>query len=133
MVLLGPAVGPASAAGGTAAGTRPAADAGAGSGGAWGTAKDALRASRFNRPRAVASDGTHVWVANRTGNSVTELNAATSAVVKVIAGSSYGVQRAGCHLLRRHPRVGLLWVCGHRAEDRDRRPGKTDHRSPPVM
>jgi hypothetical protein len=41
---------------------------------------------------AVASDGTHVWVANAplTGKGwVTELNAATGALVKVLKGPSY--------------------------------------------
>jgi DNA-binding beta-propeller fold protein YncE len=33
---------------------------------------------------AVASDGTHVWVANYNGNSVTELLASTGALVRVI-------------------------------------------------
>ena len=41
----------------------------------------------FNDPNVVSSDGTHVWVGN--GNSVTELNAATGAFVKLITGSSY--------------------------------------------
>src|ERR1035441_2219247 len=36
----------------------------------------------FNNPDAVSSDGTHVWVANSAGNSVTELAAATGARVK---------------------------------------------------
>jgi DNA-binding beta-propeller fold protein YncE len=44
----------------------------------------------FNYPGAVSSDRTHVWVANYVGNSVTELAAATGALVKVISGSSYG-------------------------------------------
>jgi hypothetical protein len=57
---------------------------------------------QFNLPVGVASDGTHVWVANQPcvfnnvykcsnnlGNSVTELRASTGALVKVIKGSSY--------------------------------------------
>ena len=43
----------------------------------------------FRQPDAIASDGTHVWVANNDGNSVTELNASTGALVKVISGSRY--------------------------------------------
>jgi hypothetical protein len=35
-------------------------------------------------PTAVSSDGTDVWVANLNGNSVTELDASTGALVKVI-------------------------------------------------
>lgn len=42
----------------------------------------------FDSPNAVSSDGTHVWVANLDGNSVTELDALTGALVQVISGSS---------------------------------------------
>jgi hypothetical protein len=41
----------------------------------------------FNRPGAVSSDGTHVWVANSGSNSATELSASTGKRVKVISGS----------------------------------------------
>ena len=42
-------------------------------------------------PAAVSSDGTHVWVANSDGNTVTELDASTGAVVQTITvGSSPG-------------------------------------------
>jgi DNA-binding beta-propeller fold protein YncE len=44
----------------------------------------------FNRPYAISSDGTHVWVANYYDNSVTELAASTGALVKVWYGSSFG-------------------------------------------
>ena len=44
----------------------------------------------FDSPDAITSDGTHVWVANLYGNSVTELSASTGALVRVIRGSSYG-------------------------------------------
>ena len=43
----------------------------------------------FAYPYAVASDGTHVWVTNGDGDSVTELSASTGALVKVISGSAY--------------------------------------------
>src|SRR6266581_217839 len=43
----------------------------------------------FSSPAAIASDGTHVWVANYDGNSVTELSARTGRLVKVISGSRY--------------------------------------------
>jgi DNA-binding beta-propeller fold protein YncE len=46
--------------------------------------------STFNDPVAVSSDGTHVWVANKRGNSVTELGATTGALVQAIQGPSYG-------------------------------------------
>ncbi len=41
----------------------------------------------FSNPAAIASDDTHVWVAN--GDSVTELSATTGGLVKVISGSRY--------------------------------------------
>ena len=94
MMLLGPAMGVASAPR-AAAGTGLAAGTRAVSGGTWGSVEaGALRGPRvfgwgFETPQAVSSDGTHVWVAN-FGASVTELNAATGALVKVIKGSSYG-------------------------------------------
>jgi DNA-binding beta-propeller fold protein YncE len=34
----------------------------------------------------VSSDGTHVWVANYFGDTVTEMDAATGALVRVITG-----------------------------------------------
>jgi hypothetical protein len=44
----------------------------------------------FNTPIAVASDGTHVWVANDGGNSVTELNASNGSWVRTPSGGRYG-------------------------------------------
>jgi DNA-binding beta-propeller fold protein YncE len=44
----------------------------------------------FNGPIAVTSDGTHVWVANSSGNSVTELSASAGGLVRVIFGRRYG-------------------------------------------
>jgi hypothetical protein len=41
-------------------------------------------------PISDSSDGTHVWAANSFGSSVTELDAATGALVQVISGSSDG-------------------------------------------
>src|SRR5262249_47213400 len=41
-------------------------------------------------PGAVASDGRHVWVTNPGGDWVTELDAATGALVRVLKGNSYG-------------------------------------------
>jgi DNA-binding beta-propeller fold protein YncE len=40
----------------------------------------------FNQPDAVASDGTHVWVANFYANTLTELSAKTASLVQVISG-----------------------------------------------
>src|SRR5664280_2795626 len=45
----------------------------------------------FNEPGAITSDGTHVWVANSGGNSVTELNASNGLPVQVLSGGSYGL------------------------------------------
>jgi DNA-binding beta-propeller fold protein YncE len=44
----------------------------------------------FNAPNRVAADGTHVWVTNPPGNSVTELNASNGSPVQVLAGAGYG-------------------------------------------
>jgi DNA-binding beta-propeller fold protein YncE len=41
-------------------------------------------------PLGVATDGVHTWVTNELTNSVTELDATTGALVRVIAGASYG-------------------------------------------
>jgi DNA-binding beta-propeller fold protein YncE len=42
----------------------------------------------FAGPDAIASDGTHVWVANGGGNTVSELSS-TGALVKVVSGARY--------------------------------------------
>ena len=49
----------------------------------------------FDNPDAISSDGSHVWVANIEtespgGNSVTELDASTGALLRVLSASSYG-------------------------------------------
>ena len=44
----------------------------------------------FNGPYAVAFDGTHLWVTNLGGNSVTELNASDGSWVRTLSGGSYG-------------------------------------------
>jgi DNA-binding beta-propeller fold protein YncE len=43
----------------------------------------------FSTPKAVASDGTHIWVANSSGDSVTELNASSGTPLRTISGNSY--------------------------------------------
>jgi DNA-binding beta-propeller fold protein YncE len=48
---------------------------------------------KFDGPGAIASDGTHVWIASDgidDNASVTELDAVTGALVQVIKGSRYG-------------------------------------------
>jgi len=42
----------------------------------------------FNEPQAIAVSGSHVWIENMAGNSVTELNAKTGALVRVIDAKS---------------------------------------------
>jgi DNA-binding beta-propeller fold protein YncE len=44
----------------------------------------------FDEADAVATDGTNVWVTNYGGDSVTELTAATGALVQVNSSSAYG-------------------------------------------
>ncbi len=39
----------------------------------------------FNAPNRAAADGTHIWVTNPPGNSVTELNASDGSPVRVLA------------------------------------------------
>jgi len=43
----------------------------------------------FNSPDAVAVQGARVWVANGGGNSVTEINANTGALIRIISASRY--------------------------------------------
>src|SRR5262249_39997972 len=43
----------------------------------------------FAGPDAIAADRARVWVANNGGNSVTELSAATGALIRVVAGQRY--------------------------------------------
>jgi DNA-binding beta-propeller fold protein YncE len=43
----------------------------------------------FASPDAIAADRARVWVANNGGNSVTELSAATGALIRVISGQRY--------------------------------------------
>jgi DNA-binding beta-propeller fold protein YncE len=44
----------------------------------------------FNYPYGVAFDGSHIWVTNYVGNSVTELKASDSSWVQTLSGGSYG-------------------------------------------
>ncbi len=45
----------------------------------------------FNSPMAIASDGSHLLVANFAGSSVTEVDAQTGALVRILAGPTYGL------------------------------------------
>ena len=44
----------------------------------------------FKAPNRIAADGTHVWVTNPPGNSVTELNASDGSWVATLTGARYG-------------------------------------------
>jgi hypothetical protein len=44
----------------------------------------------FNLPFEIAVDSNHVWVTNGNGNSVTELDAHSGALVRTLSGSRYG-------------------------------------------
>ena len=72
----------------------------------------------FNSPQRIASDGSHLWVANTNGNSVTELDASDGSWVRTLSGGSYGfVDPYGIAFDGSH-----LWVAnyqrqlGHRAQ-----------------
>ena len=44
----------------------------------------------FSNPAGIAADGTHIWVTNNAGNSVTELNRSDGSPVQTLSGSRYG-------------------------------------------
>ena len=44
----------------------------------------------FNSPTGAVFDGTHLWVANTSGNSVTEINPTDGSPVRILSGGSYG-------------------------------------------
>ena len=79
---------------------------------------------RGKRPRGVSSDGTHVWVANPGGDTVTELDASTGAVVQTtgVGYNPLGVSSDGTH----------VWVANSRATRSPswmRRPGPSSRPS----
>ena len=65
-------------------------------------------------PYGVSSDGTHVWVTNRSDGTVSEIEASSGAVLRTIeTRATAGVDNAHAH--------GVIEDDGHR----DRRPGST--------
>jgi DNA-binding beta-propeller fold protein YncE len=44
----------------------------------------------FNVPYGEAFDGSHIWVTNYLGSSVTELNASDGSWIRTLSGGSYG-------------------------------------------
>jgi serine/threonine protein kinase/cold shock CspA family protein len=59
---------------------------------------------KFDQPEAIAADSTHVWVANNSDNSVTELNASNGTWIQTLSGSKYqfndptGIADDGTHV-----------------------------------
>src|SRR6185437_6985095 len=47
----------------------------------------------FGAPNSVTAAGGRIWVTNASGNSVTEINAANGAVVRVISGAKYQLRQ----------------------------------------
>jgi Putative Ig domain len=45
----------------------------------------------FDGPSGVATDGSDVWITNQSSNTITEIDAATGALVRVIQNGSYGI------------------------------------------
>ena len=76
---------------------------------------------RGQQSHGVSSDGTHVWVANRSTDTVTELDASTGALVQTIPWAT--IPR---RLLGRHPRLG-----GEPADEHGDRAGRLDRRAGP--
>jgi hypothetical protein len=60
----------------------------------------------FNGGLSVIFDGSHIWTANTYGNSLTELDATTGALVRVVAGSQYAFNHPWTLALA----GGFLWV-----------------------
>src|SRR6185437_15690031 len=61
---------------------------------------------QFNDPQALVSDGSHLFVANTDGNSITEVNASDGSLVRVIQGPSYAFSQPRAMLLE----GGHLWI-----------------------
>ena len=45
---------------------------------------------QFSAPDQILYDGSHLWVANSGGNTVTEVNPSDGSLVRVLSGTSYG-------------------------------------------
>jgi len=59
----------------------------------------------FNGASAIALDGPHVWVANTTGDSVTEMNSANGAFIRKVFGGKYFVTPTALAVVGSH-----LWI-----------------------
>jgi len=44
----------------------------------------------FSGPQAIAFDGSHLWITNANGNSVTEISASDGSWVRTLSGGNYG-------------------------------------------
>ena len=60
----------------------------------------------FNAPSGIAFDGTHIWVTDFSGDSLTELNADDGSFVRKVSGPAYGFNAPVRDRLRREPSVG---------------------------
>ena len=76
-------------------------------------------------PEGVSSDGTHVWVANFGGGTVSEIDASTGTVVKTITVGSDA--RGG--VVGWHPRLGRERATAVRSVRSMRRPARSSTRS----
>lgn len=63
-------------------------------------------------PLGVATDGVHTWVTNELTNSVTELDATTGALVRVIAGTSYDFDSPHAVASDGAQVTALVYTCG---------------------
>ncbi|MHB1509631.1 MAG: NHL repeat-containing protein [Acidimicrobiales bacterium] len=70
----------------------------------------------FNAPDAVAAIGNDLFVANRAGNSITEVNAVNGALVRIFSGARYklnqptALQSVGEHLYVANGRAGVTEI-----------------------
>ena len=63
-------------------------------------------AGHLSGPSALASDGTHLWVSNSSGNHVSELNASNGALVRTISSPKHSVNAIDSIVVVGH----VLWL-----------------------
>jgi 6-phosphogluconolactonase (cycloisomerase 2 family) len=66
----------------------------------------------FNSPIALASDGSHVWVANSGSDTVTAANASNGSWVRTAAGSSLGLSNPRALVIARQ----RVWVANNNSD-----------------
>jgi hypothetical protein len=67
----------------------------------------------FDFPAAIAISGTHLWVANISGDSVTELNAGDGSWIQTLSGTRYGFSGPDAIMVS----AGHLWVANQGESD----------------